>query len=372
MNKERDIGKQNMRLTLVLWTVLCSVSMALMLWFSATKTIVIADAAQEDTESVSEPVFEKPVIQTRNVVLNNESGADGRFYVVLPEDVKAEHVTMENRYWDLELRIRIKCNPTDFYNTCTIAGDVSAIESSVCEMKADGILLRVKMKNLLEYRSTMEGKRLVLAYYNPRELYDMIVLLDPAGGGEQTGHVGTAVSLQTGEISGEIYEKDVTLQVARLVQKNLALDGVKVYLTRAEDVMITDERRLAFLEETKADFYIRLEANAHEESDRYGITGRYNGAYFMPDFGNVQLADVLTKEVTIATSNRAEGVYLIKEDSILNQIKVPAAEIVIGYFTNDTERELLGQAVYREKLAAGIINAITKVKEILTESGAGK
>lgn len=361
-----------MWLTLVLWTVLCAVSMGLMLFCSMTKTIVIADAAQEEAQSTAEESTEKPIIHTRELELKREADSRDRFYITLPADVKAENITMENRYWDGELRIRIQSSSLEFYENCVIEGDISTIDSGICEMKADGVLLRIKMNSLLEYRSTMEGKTLVLAFYEPVELYDTIVVLDPAGGGEELGCIGEAIPPESASEGIYLYEKDVTLQVARLVQKALSLEGVKVYLTRAEDVNVTEEERLAFLQEVEADFYVRLSVDVADNGQLYGIRGEYNGQYYIPEFGNVQLADMLTKEVTIASSNKAEGLVPAGEDSILRQVKIPAAEISLGYFSNETERELLGQAVYREKLATGVINTITKVCDILDKIGAEK
>jgi len=359
-----------MWLTLVLWTVLCVTSMCLMLFCSLTKTIVIADAAQEGAHTDLTSPVEKPFVQTRELNLNRVSGSGGRFYITLPADVKAENIIMENRYWDGELRIRIQSGSPDFYESCAIEGDISTIESGICELKTDGILLRVKMKELLEYRSTMEGKTLVLTFYEPKELYNTIVVLDPAGGGEELGCSGEAIPAEAASEGSLLYEKDVTLQVAKLVQKNLSLEGVKVYLARVEDANVSKEERLAFLKESEADFYIRLSADEAENGERYGIYGEYNSQYYIPEFGNVQLADLLTREVTIASSNRAEGLVPADGDSILMQIKIPAAEVALGYFSNETERELLGQEAYREKLAGGIINTITKACEILDGLGA--
>ena len=146
MNGRKDIGKQNMWLTLVLWTVLCVTSMCLMLFCSLTKTIVIADAAQEGAHTDLTSPVEKPFVQTRELNLNRVSGSGGRFYITLPTDVKAENIIMENRYWDGELRIRIQSGSPDFYESCAIEGDISTIESGICELKTDGVLLQVKMK----------------------------------------------------------------------------------------------------------------------------------------------------------------------------------------------------------------------------------
>ena len=53
------------------------------------------------------------------------------------------------------------------------------------------------------------------------------------------------------------------------------------------------------------------------------------------------------------------------EDSLLGQIKIPAARISVGYLSNPRERELLGQESYQEKLADGILAALAKSCEEL-------
>lgn len=366
--KQKDMAKVNMRLTLVIWLVMCTVSMALMLVCSANKTIVIADAAQEGGEMETEEAFEKPIIRTRELTLEQIRDNQGRFYIALPANVKAENITMENRYWSGELHIHIKGDTEVFFENCAIAGDVSTIKRGICEMQTDGVLLKIEMECLLEYRSTMEENQLALAFYEPKELYQTIVLLDPVGGGADMGLTTEIDPLVNG--TAALHEKDVTLEVARLVQKKLSLDGVKVYLTRAEDVDLSEEERLLFVEESEADFYIRIGVDEDlEMRERYGISCRYNEQYFIPDFGNVQLADIMTKEVTISSSNKAVGLVKAEEDSILRQIKIPAVELSLGYFSNTKESELLGQESYREKLADGIVQGIVKACEKRTESG---
>ena len=113
------------------------------------------------------------------------------------------------------------------------------------------------------------------------------------------------------------------------------------------------------IQEAGADLYIRIGAaeNAAEENV-YGIQCYYNDEYFIPGFGNVELADIVTRAVTIASSNRALGLIPADEDSILKEIDIPAVQLSAGYLSNDRERNLLQQEAYLEKVAEGILNAI--------------
>lgn len=87
----------------------------------------------------------------------------------------------------------------------------------------------------------------------------------------------------------------------------------------------------------------------------------YNDEYYRLDFGNVQWADCVTRQVTVASSNRAIGLFPAEEDDILWQLKIPAARISLGYVTNSSERQLLEQESYQKKLAEGIAEAISEV-----------
>ncbi|MFQ8980292.1 MAG: N-acetylmuramoyl-L-alanine amidase [Waltera sp.] len=93
----------------------------------------------------------------------------------------------------------------------------------------------------------------------------------------------------------------------------------------------------------------------------HGIRAEYNDEYYLPDFGNVQWADCVTRQVTVASSNRAIGLFPAEEDDILWQLKIPAARISLGYVTNSSERQLLEQESYQKKLAEGIAEAISEV-----------
>ena len=352
---EKEPEKENMKLTLGFWTTLCVCCMAVMLYFAANKTIVIADVYQEQTETPIDAVPEGHGRQDAELTLKQLYGTDGSFVIPLPKDVKAENVVIENRYMDRQLWIYIQSAEISFYGENGITGDVLSIQSGCCEVQENGILLKLQMESVQEYRSTMEGNTLTIACYEPHELYDYIVVLDPEGGGSDTGCVGQNLA-----------EKDLTLRVAKLVQKKMANDSVRLYLTRAEDSTVTEEARRQLTQEVDADFYICLGAELDEENaENYGIRGSYNEEYYFPDFGNVNLADVVTKEVTISTSNRAAGLFAAEEDSILGMLKTRGMRLSMGYLSNPKEEALLMQDAYMEKLADGIVKAIRNTCDIL-------
>lgn len=356
MERNGDRKKsENMIAVCVVWTFIFLTCMTSMLFFAANKTIVIADVSQDPSGVPVNSGQQGETAGDRTLVLQANDSVQGSFCVPLSKGVRAENVTIENRYVDRELLLYIHGGEEGFYEENHINGDIAPLLSAQCEVQEDGILLRIEINRVLEYRSTMDSRGLTINWYEPTELYDYVVVLDPAGGGSETGIADYSLT-----------EKDVTLQVARQIQKQFSLQNVRIYCTRTEDSDISADERVQFAEEVEADFYIRLCAGADEaDAEAYGITGFYNEEYYIPGFGNPDWADVLTREVTIAASNRAVGLKAADEESILKQLKIPAAEISLGFLSNPKEEYLLGQGSYQEKLASGFVSAISKAVEAM-------
>lgn len=341
-----------MLITLVLWILLCIVAMVAMLRLSAHKTIVITDMPQDQAGLTASSLQ-----ADRALKLTQTAGSEGSFVIPLPANIRAEDVIMENRYMERELWIHIQSEDTHFYEENPVSGDISPILEARYEVQPDGVLLKFAMNSLQEYRSTMNDDILEVAGCKPKDMYSFIVVIDPVGGGRDNG------------LRSYVYrEKELALQIAKLVQKNFALSDVKLYLTRTEDVEVSSEERMALIRDVDADFYIRIGAAENsEEENLYGIQCYYNEEYFIPGFGNVDLADIVTKAVTIAASNRALGLIPAAEDSILKEINIPAVQLSVGYLSNDKERNLLQQEAYLEKVAEGILNAIEESCQRLAE-----
>ena len=283
---------------MVLWLLLGTFSMVAMLWTAAHKTVVISARSQEQGELV-------------------------------PEYRTEQTGEMQK----------------------TIQTEQIADRKGSCEAQNEGVLLRLSMREVLEYHSTLEEGYLWVDYVSPKELYDRIVVLDPVGGGRDLGV--TASGCQ---------EKEVALSVARQTAQLMEDRQVKVYLTRTEDIDVTKEARRQFADWVGADLYLEIGLSSDpENTSAYGISGEYNDEYYIPEFGNLQWADCVTRQVTVAASNRAVGLFPATEEDVLWEIAIPSARISLGYVTNTAERQLLIQEDYQKKLAQGIAEAINEV-----------
>ena len=315
-----------MTLTLILWLVLGAVSMGGMLHVAAHKTVVISARGQEQGEIV--PEYRTGENGEMQLPMMTDHVADRQICIPLEAGTKAENVVVENHYMEKELWVYIQTGRKTFYKEHKITGDLTLVEKGICESRNEGVLLRLTMKDVLEYHSTLEEGVLRIDYVMPKELYDRIVVLDPAGGGSNRGV--TASGCQ---------EKDIALKVAKQ----------------------TAQRRM-FADWVGADLYLEIGLSADPENEAvYGICAEYNDEYYIPEFGNLQWADCVARQVTVAASNRAVGVVPAADGDVLWDLTIPAARISLGYVTNSSERQLLEQDSYQKKLAEGIAEAINEV-----------
>ncbi len=342
--KVRDTKKENMFITMVLWGILAFVAMAAMLYVTSRKTIVITDSVLDSRDMVGNEY----VMGASELILQQKPTDERHICIPLEKGIKAENVVMENRYMERELWIYLQGADKDFYVENSIYGDLTPVQSGYYEVQRSNVVLKLRMDGVLEYRSTMENNVLEIAYYNPDEIYEKIIVVDPMGGGSEYG-------VRVGSSS----EKKIALQVVKQLQKKSEPENTKIYYTRLEDVEVSYEERLALVEAVDADLFVGIRAcEDSEHTDYYGIHGFYNGEYFIPEYGNIQWADILTRNVTVAASNKAVGLTPAKEGSILYDIDIPAAEICVGYLSNGNERALLEQESYQDKLAQGLLNAV--------------
>lgn len=352
-----------------IYTVLFAVcALAVIFRFSLNKLIVIADTPQDEVaqDTRTQPAG-RPSSQESAAFLPETVPEGDRisfvqtdqemnyFCIPLPDSIRAEDVTVENRYMDKEIWVRLKEREgedgyEDFYRTQGVYGKRDAVVDGYFEGSGDMFFLKFRLTDIYEHHSIFEDNKLYIDFAPPKEIYDRIVVIDPAYGAEETGAA-----------SGELQGKDVTLEIARALKKLLDETDIKVYYTRMDDSGPSEESRVELANTAKADLLIRIEVNEDKDSKVYGTEAVYNSSFFIPGFGSVELADLLEREVVTAISGKANGLVESEEkDVVINWATVPAATIKVGYVSNGQEAILLKREDYIQKIANGIYQAILK------------
>lgn len=346
--------KLHMCLTAIWWGFLFVTAMCLMLVTANRKTIVIADGSYEQGSAGT--AAEETAHVKEIELLSTEEGT-GVFLIPLEKNTKAENVVVENSYMKSELHIFIAKAEEEFYGEHSVQGDVAGIQWASSEEHGNGVFLNLHMDDVYEYRTSMDGENLRIEACDPHELYRLLVVVDTAESGMKESEPGE----DGREAEKTALRAELTRAVCQLLPGQLNHEGIRLYFTDAEELSFSMEERVAFVDAVQADLFLCIGAAEDEDHTQYGICGWYNEDYFIPEFGNVEFADIVTRNVTVACGNRAIGLKRAEKDSILQKLRIPAAGVDLGNLTNEQESALLAQEGYREQLAQGIAEAIREV-----------
>ncbi len=335
---EVERPQENLIWTAISQTILLVGLFAVLLVFSMRKTVVIADGTRlEGDTAQAEHVMADFDLQL------SDTGDRGVLYIPLQSSTDAANVTVENHYLYRQIRICIQGADEDFYRASALYGDISGITDAYCIRQGRIVSLVLVTDRIRECRTTMEGDRMAVTFAAPDEQYGMIVVLDPL----------TEIDAAS------------TLKIATQVADQLQRDDIRIYLTRTGETEMPREELEYFAREVCADVYIQIGLAASEDPADYGISARYNGDYFLPGYGNIQLSDALIRNTALKSVNRGLGMEAAEEDSVLADLTIPAARLDVGFSTNLTESQLVKQPEYQTKLASGIASALEEAAEYL-------
>lgn len=217
------------------------------------------------------------------------------------------------------------------------------------------------------------------------------VVIDPGHGGEELGTQGTRGTL----------EKDITLAVARrlrtLIESRL---GLKVFLTREDDRMLSLDDRSAFANNHRADVFLSIHANSAVKPALKGAEVYYltveradaearkkadeNTAILPALGGGNRTIDLILWETAQARhleQSSALAGYI--EQSLAGRVEMspravqqapfrvlvganmPAALVEIGYLSNAEQETQLATAAYQDQVAQSLLDALVKFRQLL-------
>ncbi|MCE9518268.1 MAG: N-acetylmuramoyl-L-alanine amidase [Verrucomicrobia bacterium] len=223
-----------------------------------------------------------------------------------------------------------------------------------------GALVTVVIASVQVSRWTEAGLAAAIAEAVARDpereaLKKMSVVLDAGHGGQDSGTSGNGVQ-----------EKDKTLDLTRRIEKKLLEHGIRVQMTRQDDVYIALEDRCAVAAKSGASVFVSIHLNASAARNVSGIETYYcsqrGGIRQMKlengeDHRSELLADSIQRRACADTDAPDRGV----RDSrlyVLQHASCPAVLVECGYLTNQNEARQLKRDGYKDKLAAAIANGI--------------
>ncbi|MDP4125410.1 MAG: N-acetylmuramoyl-L-alanine amidase [Bacillota bacterium] len=227
----------------------------------------------------------------------------------------------------------------------------------ILSKKSAGLLI-LSVMGMLMFSVFWQGSSAVVSHFGGQH----VVMLDPGHGGYDPGTI----------TNQGVYEKEINLQIAQKVREMLGPSGIKVLLTRDEDIDYvpngvkgkqtkkqTDlNRRIEMAKEAQADVFVSLHVNATASGKQSGAESFY---HYRSESGK-SLAEFIQQElIKITGMNRR--IAKPGDFYVINNSSMPAVIVEVGYLSSPKERQKLQQSWYQEQLSRAIAKGIANYFE---------
>jgi N-acetylmuramoyl-L-alanine amidase len=205
-----------------------------------------------------------------------------------------------------------------------------------------------------------------------------VVVLDPGHGGQDSG-----------AMCGGIMEKDLTLDVARRVDRLLDSEGVATLMTRLGDSYVSLVDRAAFGNRVKDSIFISIHFNEDNKPVASGVETYYAAhqltsgstlASWLPLFSrpppnspkpeSQDLAGFIQEALVARTRSLDRGTQA-KQFFVIANVTSPAVLIEGGFITNQDELLKLASEDYRDQLAAAVADGILRYRDVVNQRQSG-
>lgn len=213
-------------------------------------------------------------------------------------------------------------------------------------------MLKYKIYILLLFSLTLLGINYINAKNNEIPLLGKVIYIDPGHGG-----------LDPGAMYSGVKEKDINLEISKKLEQRLLKLGAIVYLTRYDDYDLSVKntinrkrsdlsRRGNIINKSNCDLFLSIHLNAED-------TGTWRGAQIFYDDTNKEnelIAKIFQEEFkrTLKSNRKYKKV---SELYLQKRVNRPGVLLELGFLSNSSDRYLLKDDLYQEKITTAITNA---------------
>lgn len=166
------------------------------------------------------------------------------------------------------------------------------------------------------------------------------------------GHGGTDEGFKS--VKGP-KEKDLTLQISKLVSNRLSSQGdVSVIMSRSTDTNLSNSQRVEDGTKQNADVFVSIHVTANDDSSAKGVETFYRGD---SNDASDELATLVQKSIVsyVDLDNRGAKPFTF---DVLRDNAMPAILIECGFLSNPEEEKKLTNPSFQKELAEGISQGI--------------
>jgi N-acetylmuramoyl-L-alanine amidase len=177
----------------------------------------------------------------------------------------------------------------------------------------------------------------------------LLIYLDAGHGGKDSGAIGNGLK-----------EKDIVLDIVKLIEEGLKAFDVKTLLSRETDIFLSLDERTSKANAAKADLFLSVHVNS-----AVNTTARGFESYIYPNSGAATsaLQNVMHQEIVRAIQGAAGFDDRGKKQAnfaVLRQSAMKALLTENMFISNAADAALLKNDDFKQKVAQGHINGLEK------------
>jgi N-acetylmuramoyl-L-alanine amidase len=233
-----------------------------------------------------------------------------------------------------------------------------------------GLLLMIASFIWLQRTPRLEPKpepRVAQPSTTPRSF--AVVVLDPGHGGQDSG-----------AMCGGVLEKDLTLDVARRIDRLMDSEGIATLMTRLGDTYVSLADRAAFTNRVRNCIFVSIHFNEDNQAVSSGVETYYAAhqitagsflASWLPflwrplsDSPNLESQNLagFIQEALVARTRALDRGTQAKQFFVIANVTSPAVLIEGGFLTNKEDISKLASEDYRDQMAAAVADGILRYR----------
>lgn len=185
-------------------------------------------------------------------------------------------------------------------------------------------------------------------------LFQKVIVVDVGHGGRDPG-----------TRYGNTLEKDLNLEIAKVLERELLKQGAIVYMTRDEDEDLSNSsdyrkkradlrRRVNFIEEKKSDLYLSIHLNWYKDYYYGGAEILYNNINKNNKVLAANLKESLTNNNIKTRDLKTTNLYMYRNTNVVGVL------VECGFLSNKNDRYLLKTKWYQEKFSKALVEGVIK------------
>jgi N-acetylmuramoyl-L-alanine amidase len=201
-----------------------------------------------------------------------------------------------------------------------------------------------------------------------------VVVLDPGHGGQDSG-----------AMVGGLMEKDLTLDIARRVDRLLESQGIATLMTRLGDSYVSLADRAAFGNRVRDSIFVSIHFNEDNKPVTTGVETYYAAHQITSGFLLASWLPFLSRppsnspkpesqslagfiqEALVARTRSVDRGAQAQQFFVIANVSSPAVLVEGGFLTNKDDVSKLASEDYRDQLAAAVADGILRYRDVASQ-----